>query len=1231
VFRTVQEFRLGIEHAQASIIETEDGERWLYLNSETLLTPHLWERAVAEDAAGIVAANALRSFSVVLAEDVQEALSGSLSVWTMFPDPPTYVEAVKRLQERPEAVRGTFVHVHTHTEYSALDGLSTAEELAGLAAADGNPALAVTDHGTCAGHPALQRACDKAGIKPIFGMEAYFVDDRLIRPGPRPVATGDAEVDKAAVEQHAAYVKQLRYGYKHLILLAKDDVGLRNLWALSTEGFRDGYYGKPRIDWDSLRRHSQGLIATSACLGGPLAQLLLGDRADDARALLARFLDIFGRDFYLEVQPGDQDDQRILNRHLVKLGRELNVPLVAAADGHFPTAADHEVHKVWMECQTSKDTEDYWHFDPSMSEAEMRAGLSHLDPQAVDEAVENTVRIADRCDARIESKIVMPVYYRQGGYDRDAQKLRQVCEGNWHRIRSAEHDEQTYRERFEREFDLISRKKYCGYFLMVADYVCWAKDGGILVGPGRGSGAGSLIAFLTRITEVDPVEHDILFERFITEGRETLPDFDVDFPASKRPEIQDYIRAKYGDDRVLRVGTHLRYKSKGVIGKLFSVFRDRGEIEPEAFGDAQKISAIIAEAEAGTAGLGLSWEELWAQEGDQLEPYRLKYRRIFELAERLVGRLNSYGKHPAGMVISTEGSLLDKLPLRRGDDDGMMITQFEFDDLDSMGLIKFDILTIRTLDTLQATVDGARQHFGIDVNVYDFDPEYGDPMIWDEIGAGHTLGMFQIETASGTRLARRMLPASISDLADMGSIVRPGPMRSGLTEAYLRRRAGEEPVEFPDPRLEEFLAPTQGVMIFQEQVMQACMTLAGYDSTEADAVRKILGKKQVDKVAAAGHKFVDGCVANGMDRNAAILLWDQMSEFAKYGFGKAHAVSYAMITYWTAWWKTHYPVPALTALLSTVDKERVPEFVKEARRLGVAVLPPDINASGRGFKPDGPAIRYGLDAIKGIGDKAVEAIVRGQPYTGFEDYLEGKGGREPEQTPGRSLGSSANAGVTLLLARVGAFDSVAPHRRGLVDRLEAEKDGTAARCVFKTADGSDRALVCGFDWESEPRPVGRTGKKLKAKPLPKKCTKGCRQYVAPEPVPLELSASYTDKEIRVIEQEMLGVQLSSTPFDSLESGDRKALLGQADLLDKGLPGFYTIAGTVTRLRKHRDRTDRDMAFFGLATEVTDIDVVAFADAYTAYKHGLTVGGFVLCELKRDHYGAQLKKLIVLDD
>jgi DNA polymerase III alpha subunit len=1457
----------------ALLVEDDDALRFLILSGGTSLTPSLWDRARLDGADGVFEGWPQAPFRYLAAADAPDGR------WYTIHQPLNFLQTlieVQRLKVNGPSTNGTFVHLHTHSEFSALDGLSTIPELVELAVEDNNPALAITDHGVCAGHPSLQRHCEAAGIKPIFGMEAYFVDDRLERPGSRPTAFAtDAERDRM-LSEHESKTKRLRQ-YNHLILLAKNEVGLRNLWTLSTEGYRDGFYHKPRVDWNSLRHHGEGLIATTACLGGPISRLLLDGHQDQARAQLGRLLDIFGEDLYVEIQPSDLEEQVKLNPLLIALAHDLRVPVIAAADGHFPRAADKELHKTWLACQTSADNEDYWHFDHSMTELEMRQHLHYLDPQDVDEAVDNTVRVAEKCDARIENKVVMPIYYRQGGYDRDAEKLREMCLANWSRIKPGrKYSEEIYQERFEREYRLLKDKLYCGYFLMVADYVGWAKDHGILVGPGRGSGAGSLIAFLMRITEVDPVQHEILFERFITDGRMTLPDFDCvagstelhrdgpggrtvadlyalvhgrpgarpgecevcgtamesikrgykgnpstwlcvpcykkrhhlrtkglpsilgrntlgrlsnqplldilykgvretlritvsdgrfiestpehrhltvtgwreakdirpgdllvlmddagrrashtdnlsaqvkahlveragaacelclaeapegeswrgkfevahldystrninnmlflctpchrrmdvqlgtpvvfrqvtraevvgeqpvydvvmghddhswvangfvthncDFPASKRQDIQRYLRQKWGDDHTLRIGTHLRYKSKGVLGKLFSILAN--QLPPEAFADAKKLSAIVADAEAGTAGLGLSWEALWVQEEEVLEPYRRKYPELFAIAGRLVNRLNSYGRHAAGIVISTEHALTDRLPLRGGEDGDQMISQFAMDDLDAMGYVKFDILTIRTLDTVQAIVDGARRYFDIEVDVYDFDTEYEDPMVWEEIAAGNTLGMFQIETVAGTRLVRRLQPTNLAELSDVGALVRPGPTRSGLTEAYLRRREGTETVNFPDPRMEEFLAPTQGVMIYQEQVMQAAMALAGYDSTEADGVRKILGKKKVDQVVEAGRKFVDGCVVNGMDKDAAAHLWEQMAEFAKYGFGKAHSISYAMITYWTAWWKVHYVVPTLTALLSTVDKERVPEFVKEARRLDIKILPPDINASGRGFRPDGGSIRYGLDSIKGIGPKAIEELEAAQPYVSFEDFQ------------ARST-RAVNAGVQLLLARVGAFDILEPNRQALVTKLTSEKDGSAALCVFKTTETTEpNGLACTYDWDNEPRPINKkTLKLLKAKPLPKRCTKGCRRYEPQGVVGLDLVTGYTDKEIREIEQELLGIQLSSTPFDMLPPADRESLRKYAELLDKGVAGVYMVVGTIVSVRKHRDRSDRDMAFFNLSTETTDLDVVVFADEYVTYSVHLKTGHFVVAEVRRTDRGSQLKTLHILD-
>lgn len=1193
----------GRSYPSCCLIEDSEGLRWFVAPDIDEVQVHAWTKAHAGGAVGLIHQDGTRFMTTeAFMEgrlDAGAAFQIPESLWLEFSTPPSYAALVEA-SEAPVERQGGFVHLHTHAEYSALDGLSKIPELVARAVADDNPALAITDHGMCSGHPGLQRACDKAGIKPIFGMEAYFRDDRH---APQP------EDDPR------------KYDYTHLILLAKDNVGLHNLWALSTEGWRDGKYrSKPCIDWDSLERYHEGVIVTTACLGGPISQLLLDGKRDEARLKLGRLLEIFGEDLFLEIQPADLEEQKRLNPMLVELGREMGIPVVAAADSHYPAPEQKELHAIWLACQTSSVAEDYWHFDPMWTEAQVRERLAYLGPQVVDEAVGNTMVIADRCNARIEEPRKTPIFSKKGGHEADVDRLFEICVGNWAKTEGKTQGIEVYLERFEREMMLLIDKEFCGYFLLVQDYVNWAKSQGILVGPGRGSGGGSLVAYLSGITEIDPVEHNLMFERFLTKGRTSLPDFDIDFPASKRLQLQNYLSDRWGADHVMRVGTHLRYKSKGALNKIFSVMKD--ELGPSWFEDSRAISKIIDAAEAGTAGLGLSWDDLWAQQGEVLEPYRQKYPRVFEVATQLVGRLNSYGKHAAGMVVSTDAPLNNRWPMRAGEDGDAMISQFEFPDLEELWLIKLDLLTLRTLDTVQQTIDLIQELRGQRVNVYSWREEYEDPQVWQEIGDGHTVGIFQIETASGTKLAKDMRPTKMTELADMGSIVRPGPSRSGLTDSYLRRRNGLEQVSYPDPRLEQALAASYGCMIYQEDILAICMLLAGYGGDEADEVRKILGKKKVEAVQAAGEKFLARCVDNGMSREAAEHLWEQMAEFAKYGFNRAHAYGYAMVSYWTAWLKVHYPVEYLTAILSTVDKDRVFDFVAEARRIGLKVLPPDINLSGVGFRPGVLEIRYGLDAIKGVGEKALIDLTCGQPYTDFADFIERKG-------------KNANSGVVRTLARVGAFDSMEPNRRALVMRLDAEADGSAKTCVHKVdleiyrlppprglqgEIAREYRLPCSFDWDSEEPPVNpKTGKLRKLKAPPKKCTIRCRHYTPPPPVDPGVVEPYTDEEIRSIEAEMLGGHLSSTPFDVIPADLREELIETAEAAQGGPEGIYRICGVLTKRRPHRDRNGNDMGFLTITTEAAEFDVVAFSEHWSMYEASITVGALVLAEVRKSSY------------
>lgn len=1198
------ETRVSLEnstYAVPSLLEDSDGLRLLLVADGSPIPQSLWLSAHESGAQAILRADTCSY--VLLDHFIKDREERGLGAATTYAYPESaWIRAqfvptvVQMMSGSAVALPERFVHLHTHAEFSALDGLSTVEEILEQVAADEQTAVAITDHGLCAGHPTLQMAARKRGIKPIFGMEAYFRDDRLTREGDR-------------------------YAYWHLILLAMDNDGLRNLWAMSTESYRDGLWQKPQIDWDTLQRLNGGIIATTACLGGPVLEPWAKGDTERAVANLGRLQGIFGDRLYVEIQTTHEPAQLKGNKWLVQLARERGLPLVATCDSHYPKSTDHHTHQTWLAVQTQKDvTDDLKLFSGGyqyhvMTEAEVRSSLEYLPADAVEEAVVNTAVIANRCTAEMVSKGHNPIYTRasadyptqQDRIRHDEEFLFDLCMKSWaRRTKGKSYSQAEAMARFEKEFSLVAKKGYCGYYLINWDLVSFAKDNGVLVGPGRGSGGGSFVAYLASITEIDPIEYDLLFERFMTEGRTELPDFDIDYPSSKKMFMLEYAARRWGEDHICAVGTHTRLQNKGALNDTARALKS--ELPADIFVDSKAISTLIDAAEASTAGLGLSWEELWTQYGDMLEPYREKYPSLFAMAELLRGRLKSYSIHAAGVIIDTEEAITGALPLRAGSD-GRMVAQFDMIALAELGFVKFDMLNIRNLDTIQGAVDLIKERYGTVVRPYDWVDEYHDPFVWGEISDGWTLGLFQIETSAGTRLTKRFRPQSIAELSDVITLVRPGPSRSGLTEQYFRRKEGAEEVTYPDARMEALLGKTQGCMLYQEDILAICMTIAGYGSDEADGVRKILGKKQVEKVEEAGRKFRRRAKENGTDPAVAALLWTQMAEFAKYSFGKAHATAYSLISYWTGWFKFHYPVQLICSALSSVKAERIPEFVGEARRMGFQVLPPDINKSSAGFTAHQMDVRYGFMAIDGIGDAANLAILKGQPYTSFEDFLERKG-------------EKCNKGHIRKLVQLGVFDTLVPNRRGLEHLLDEDALPAAQRCQSYSETVNDLGLPCVYDWENEPPEIGRSGKPKKPKLPPKKCTRACRQFSMRDSLDPLTVTPYTEADIRQIEMTTLGVFLSSTPFDRIPAQDRENLATATDVLT-GPNGSYVIACILKSVRKRDDRNGNAFAFLTLTTEMGELDCVCFAKYLDRYESQMTIGGLAFVGLTKNSRGQSL--------
>ncbi len=1005
-----------------------------------------------------------------------------------------------------------FVHLHTHSEYSILDSSCKISVLVDRAASCGMDALALTDHGVMSGVIKFYREAKKQGIRPIIGCEIYL-------------APGDRRRKKAENGQR----------FHHLVLLAANNEGYRNLLTIVSLAHTEGFYYKPRADKELLRRHHTGLIALSACESGEIPRLLLADRAEEAATAATEYAEIFGEEnFYLELQDHGTERGSILRKQTIELARRLDLPLVATNDVHYLTPEDRLAHEVLLNIRANKKITDSdrrrfdgegYHFRTA---AEMEVLFSDIP-----EALENTRLIADRCNLEIPlGRTVIPPFPLADGITADAY-LRNLAYEGAQKIYKVVSEE--VKERLDYELSVIERMEYATYFLIVWDFICFARTQEIPVGPGRGSAAGSLVSYCTGITRVDPLKYNLIFERFLNPDRVSMPDFDIDFCVKGRDKVITYVQEKYGREKTAQIATYDRMAARSVI-------RDVGRVLGIPYGTTDRLAKLIP--------YGSNLKRAFEQVGELAESYKRddEVKQVIDIGLRLEGLTRNTSTHAAGVVISAE-PLLHYVPLLRVSDEEI-VTQFDMTDVEAIGLLKFDFLGLRNLTLIDETCRALRKRAGIDIDIeaVPLDDEKTFRMIRD----GQTAGIFQLESSGMTALIRRVKPDRFEDLVALLALYRPGPLESGMTDDYVKRRSGSQEITYPHPALKDVLEETYGLPIYQDQIMLMAQKLAGFTLAEADILRKAMGKKKKDIMAGLRDKFLIGCRKNGISEELAVQSFNDMEKFSRYGFNKSHTTSYAFVSYWTAYLKANYPTYFMASLLASVqgDLDKVAAYIEQCQKMRIEVLPPDINESESSFTPvaDG-AIRFGLAAIKHVGEGAIQSIlaVRGDRFTSFFDLCR------------RIEANGVDRDTLEALIKAGAFDRFGAPRRGLLHHLSGGVE--MMQVARQERDSGQQSLFDDVETSvSEPQ-------------------------VSEDEFP--------QSDLLRFEKELLGLYVSAHPLDrhrdSLEIYCTP--LSAVHTLKTGM--IVTIGGRVKTIRRIATHKGEQMAFLSIDDGAAEAEVTAF--------------------------------------
>jgi DNA polymerase-3 subunit alpha len=1042
-----------------------------------------------------------------------------------------------------------FVHLHVHSEYSILDGACRIPELAARAAELEMPAVALTDHGSLAGAIELYREAGNAGVKPVLGCEVYVADDRRVQ----------------------------RKGYAHLTLLAESNEGYGNLIKLASAGFLEGYYYKPRVDWELLASHAKGIVALSGCLSGRVAKALENGNRPEAEAEVARLRDIFGQEsVYLEIQDAGLDVQKGINATLAEISQSTGLPLVATGDVHYLRHEDARAHEALL-CIQSGDTlanPNHWRFDTDQfyfkSPAEMAQDFADYP-----HALRTTLEIAERCSVAIELGVIhLPRFPTPDG--RDAfDYLVELCEKGLEKRYSSVTPELQDRLRFE--LKTIKEMGFADYFLIVWDFIHFAKTNGIGVGPGRGSAAGSLVAYCLEITDIDPIKYDLLFERFLNPGRKSMPDIDIDFSVHGRDQVINYVTEKYGRDQVAQIITFGTMMARAAV-------RDAGRVLDVPYGTVDKVAKMIPEGPKVYLDDSLKpgAELKQAYDADEI------VRQIVDLAKPLEGLVRQDSIHAAGVVIG-DRPLTEYLPLQQKGADQELVTQFAMEDVEALGLLKMDFLGLRNLDVIDKAVELVG---GIDITQLPLD----DRKTYEMLARGESTGVFQFES-SGMREALRLVrPTEFEDLIALVALYRPGPM--AYIPVYAKRKAGQEAVSLPDPRLEPILGPTFGIILYQELAMEIAKQIAGFSPAEADDLRKAIGKKIHKLMASLKEKFLEGCAANGVTPAVAGQLWKDIESAQDYSFNKSHAACYALIAYRTAYLKANWPSEYMAALISSVmnTKDKVPFYVAACDEMGIEVLPPDVNVSAEDFRVVEGKIRFGLNAVKNVGESAVRSILAGReeggPFSSIWDFCERV---DPQLVNKRALES---------LVKSGALDSTQATRRGMLEVLEdALSAGGRLHADRLAGQGSIfDSLEVGGETES--------GGGAHHRPIP--------------------SEEFEKRELLALEKESLGLYVSEHPLDAVRDQLRRKTDCRMAEVERRRDGeVVTVAGIVAAIKQLTTKKGDPMVFLRLDDLSGSMEAVVFNSVYTAARELLEPDRVLVVKGRIDHKEGETK-LIALE-